>query len=42
MVTTERTEEAPKLVLAGISDPFSVFVSQNVTQEHIAMRVKGI
>ena len=41
IVTTERTVVAPRLVLAGISLPLSVFISQNVTQEQQTINVNG-
>lgn len=41
MVTTDNTVVAPRLVLAGISEPFSVFTSQNVTHEQHTINVNG-
>jgi hypothetical protein len=42
MVTMERTVVAPRPVLAGISVPFSVLTSQNVTHEQHTINVKGM
>ena len=42
MVTTVSTVVAPKLVLAAISPPFSVFVNQNWTHEQHTNNVRGM
>ena len=41
IVTTDNTVVAPRLVLAGISVPFSVLTNQNVTQEQQTINVNG-
>ena len=42
MVTTARTVVEPRPVLAGVSWPLSVLISQNDTQEDITMITSGV
>ena len=40
--TIDKTEVAPRAVLAGTSPPFSVLINQNATQEQKTINVRGV